>query len=299
MLLPLVLFSFFVWYPMIFNVVLAFSYTDANLRIIGFAGFDHFRYLFTYSEFTTALLNTLIYAGFSILIGFLIPIAVALLLSEVVHFKGFFRSMFYMPSIISGVAVAILWLGLFTPGELGFLNAIFGTDHQFLNSSNRITPIVLIIITMTWRGFGATMLIYLASLQTVDSQQYEAAKIDGAGPLRRIRSVTLPHIIPLVKVLFVLQLISVFQVFVEPLVMTAWGGPDGASMSVLLLAFQYFRRDENSEAAAISVLIAVMIMAFTFFYLWLTRGEEAKIKAKQRKEDRKQRRITKKLRTIY
>ena len=295
MLLPLSLFGFFVWYPMVHNVILAFSTVDGTFTITGFAGFDNFIHVFNDDVFMTALGNTFMYAFYSLLIGFFVPILVALLLSEIVHLKGFFRVMFYVPAIISGITVAILWRELFSPdAHLGFLNVVITSlglpASQWLLDSASTIP--LIIVTMTWRGFGATVLIYLATLQTVDNQQYEAARIDGAGPVRRIWNVTVPHVIPLIRILFVLQLISVFQVFVEPLVMTD-GGPNNASISLLMLAHEYAFRGMISRpgsAAALSVLTAAMIMAFTVIYLRVTRSDDAKNKSKAKKAVRLEKR---------
>ncbi|MCL2255887.1 MAG: sugar ABC transporter permease [Firmicutes bacterium] len=293
MLVPLILFGFFVWYPMIHNVILSFSETR-GFSIVGFAGFDNFRYIFTSPDFGAAVGNTFLYVLYSLAIGFIIPLFIALLLSEVINFKGFFRVFFYLPAVISGLTVALLWNQMLSASEqTGVFNVILGMfripHFNWLQHESPHVVIPLIIMTMTWRGFGATMLIYLANLQTVDTEQYEAARIDGAGIFGRLRAVTLPHIIPLIRVLFVLQLISVFQVFTEPLVMTH---PDSTvAVSLLLLAFRYTERQEANIASAISVFTSLLIITITIFYLWMTRSAEDKKKKKQEKAVKKQNKL--------
>jgi multiple sugar transport system permease protein len=144
---------------------------------------------------------------------------------------------------------------------------------KFLLSSKAAIP--LIVVSMTWKGAGATVLIYLSHLQTTDSQQYEAAKIDGANPFQRILYVTLPHLAGIIRTLFVLQLISVFQVFYEPLVMTS-GGPNNASVSLLHLSYRYAFEDnpEAGKSAAMGLVTAIIIIAFTAVYLLLTRPKK-------------------------
>lgn len=270
MLPSLILFAFFVWAPLVQNIRLAFSETR-GFEAIGWAGFDNFKMIFADPLFLKALRNTFLYLLWSILIGFFIPIILGLILSEVVHFKALFRLGIYFPSIVSGIAVVIMWSYLFDPNPGAVLNQAldaFGIPASMFLSNQKLT-IPLIVLTMTWRGAGATTLIYLSALQNIDQSQYEAARMDGAGMWGRIRYVTLPHILPTIKLLFILQVISVFQVFYEPMVMTD-GGPDGASVSLLLLAYQYAFTNGQIDAgasAACSLFLSVIIILLTIVYL--------------------------------
>ncbi|MDE7439369.1 MAG: sugar ABC transporter permease [Clostridia bacterium] len=284
MLPGLLLFLFFVWAPLAQNVVLSFSETK-GFESVGFNNFENYTRVFHDPLFTKALLNTFKYIFWSIIIGFLVPIFLGLLLSEVVHLKSFIRLGIYFPSIVSGIAVVIMWSYLLDPNPGAVLNQLLSAlgipASQFLSNPKLTIP--LIVVTMTWRGAGGTVLVYLSALQNIDNSQYEAARMDGAGAMSRIWHVTLPHIKPTIRMLFILQIISVFQVFYEPLVMTS-GGPDGASVSLLLLSYQYaFKSFDAGASAATGVILAVIIIALTIVYLRLSKPKKDKVARKWRK----------------
>lgn len=278
MLPSILLFLFFVWAPLAQNIILSFSETN-GFTAVGFGGFDNYIRVFDDPMFLKALVNTFKYIFWSVVIGFILPIFLGLLLSEVVHFKALFRLGIYFPSIVSGMAVVIMWSYLFDPNPGAVLNqllSLFGLPaSQFLSDPDLAIP--LIVVTMTWRGAGGTVLVYLSALQNIDNSQYEAARMDGAGAFSRIIHVTLPHILPTIKMLFILQIISVFQVFYEPLVMTD-GGPDGATISLLLLSYQYaFESFDAGASAAVGVILASIIIVLTVIYLRLSRPRKDKI----------------------
>jgi multiple sugar transport system permease protein len=129
----------------------------------------------------------------------------------------------------------------------------------------------LIVLVMTWRGFGSTAIIYLASLQGVNHELYEAAALDGAGVWRKLRSITLPQIAPIVGILLILQIIGVFQVLYEPLTMTE-GGPNNASMSLNLLSYQYaFRYFQAGHSLAVGGVTFVILAVITVVYYRLNK----------------------------
>lgn len=284
MLPSILLFLFFVWAPLAQNIILSFSETN-GFTSVGFGGFDNYVRVFNDPMFLKALANTFKYIFWSIIIGFFLPIILGLLLSEVVHFKGGFRLGIYFPAIISGMAVVIMWSYLFDPNPGAVLNqllSLFGLPtSQFLSDPDLAIP--LIVITMTWRGAGGTVLVYLSALQNIDNSQYEAARMDGAGAFSRVVHVTIPHILPTIKMLFILQIISVFQVFYEPLVMTD-GGPNGATISLLLLSYEYaFESFDAGASAAVGVILACIIIVLTVIYLRLTRPKKDKISDRWKK----------------
>lgn len=280
MLPGLLLFTFFVWAPLVQNVILSFSETNGFEAVGGFNNFENYIRVFQDTMFVNALVNTFKYIMWSIVIGFIVPIVLGLLLSEVVHFKSVFRLGIYFPSIVSGMAVVIMWSYLLDPNPGAVLNQLltaFGLPVSDFLSNQELT-IPLIVITMTWRGAGGTVLVYLSALQNIDNSQYEAARMDGAGMFSRIWHVTLPHIKQTIKMLFILQIISVFQVFYEPLVMTD-GGPNGASVSLLLLSYKYAFRDfDGGASAAVGVLLAAIIIVLTVLYLWMLRPKKDKMR---------------------
>lgn len=269
MLPSLVLFAFYIWVPLFQNISLSFYKTVGTTKV-KFVGLEQYRLLFQSADFLKALGNTFEYALWSLVIGFLLPIVIALILNEVVHLRGLFRTMIYFPNIVPGIAVAIMWTFLFDPNPYGVLNSLFKTNNLWLNSEKAVIP--LIVFTLTWKGAGATSLIYLANLQTIDKVYYEAARLEGASAWQRFWHVTLPHLKGQIKLLLIVQIISVFQVFYEPLVMTKGGGPNGASSTLVQLIYQIaFEEFDAGKAAALSVIVALILFMLTGLYFYLSK----------------------------
>lgn len=269
MLPSLVLFAFYIWVPLFQNISLSFYKTLGTTKV-KFVGLEQYRLLFQSADFLKALGNTFEYALWSLVIGFLLPIVIALILNEVVHLRGLFRTMIYFPNIVPGIAVAIMWTFLFDPNPYGVLNSLFKTNNLWLNNEKAVIP--LIVFTLTWKGAGATSLIYLANLQTIDKVYYEAARLEGASAWQRFWHVTLPHLKGQIKLLLIVQIISVFQVFYEPLVMTKGGGPNGASSTLVQLIYQIaFEEFDAGKAAALSVIVALILFMLTGLYFYLSK----------------------------
>ncbi len=272
MLPTVILFAFFVWIPLIVTIVLSFGKTT-GFNIDSFNGFKNYLEIFSDPKFKIAFNNTFIYLGYSLLFGFILPVIIGLLMSEVIHFKALFRIGIYLPCAIAGITASILFSYLFDPSSTGFLNNVLkamGKETILWLDDTRLT-IPLIVITMTWRGAGSTALIYLSAFQQIDKSYYEASRIDGAGPWSRIWHITLPSLIPTLSTLFVLQIISVMQVFFEPLVMVGQGGGvDSSGLSLLLLAYKYAFSDLRADkSAACTVILALIILALSSLYYLL------------------------------
>lgn len=272
MLPGVVLFLFFIWIPLFSNVSLSF-YSAVGYARDEFVGLDNYIAVLRDPIFIKAFFNTFQYIFWSLVIGFMVPIVLAIILNEIIHLRSFLRVSIYFPNIIPGLATVILWTFLFDPAQGGVLNAMlawFDIDPRpWLDNPDMAIP--LIVITITWRSAGATTLIYLAVIQTIDDTYYEAARIEGANIWHRMRHVTFPHLLPMVRMLLILQIIMVFQVFYEPLVMTG-GGPDNASISLLQLIYRYvFRYGDAAKAAALSVIVALMLFVLTYVYLRFSR----------------------------
>jgi multiple sugar transport system permease protein len=268
MLPSVALFAFFIWVPLGSNVVMSFFKDD---RYSVFVGFENYLAVFKDELFIKALGNTFIYIFFSLLIGFFAPIILGILLSEAVHFKGLFRLGIYFPAIISGISVVFLFRSLYDPEKWGIINIVLkwltGKTSTLRDDSKLAIP--LMVVAMTWRGAGGTMLIYLSSLQTIDTNLYEASRIDGSNMWHRLWYITLPHLKGTITILFILQIISVFQVFYEPLVMYGDpnGGPGHSAMSLMLLGYKYFYGDgKASYGATVGVILSIIIMSITLVY---------------------------------
>lgn len=275
MLPSIILFAFFVWEPLIESVRLSL-YTAKGIHTEDFVGFDNYLRVLRHPDFIAALKNTFVYIGWSLAIGFAIPIIIALLITETIHLRSLFRVGVYFPNIIPGLATVMMWGFFFRPGNTGVLNILLskiGIESQkWLNNAALTIP--LIVIAMTWKSAGSTSLIYMAGISGINPELYEAATIDGAGIRQRIRYITLPSVFSLAKTLLILQVIAVFQILYEPLVMTN-GGPNNASISIMQLVYNYAFRDyKYPMAAALSVMICIVLIILSGIYFKLTTKKE-------------------------
>ena len=265
MLPTLILFAFFVWEPLIENIRLSFC-TAKMYTVTGFAGLDNYNKVLHDVDFMAAFKNTFSYTFWSLIIGFCVPIILGILISETVHCKGLFRVSVYFPNIMPSLATIWIWSYFFLPGETGVLNILLGKlgiePLVWLNNPKWTIP--LIVITMTWKSAGATALIYMANISGISPDLYEAATIDG------ICHVTLPSLKGIVKTMLIMQIISVFQILYEPMIFKN-GGPNNASISLMMLMYRYGYRDYNvPKAAALSVLICMILIVLSGIYMKAT-----------------------------
>ena len=273
MLPGIALFAFFLWVPLLQSVRMSF-YRTRNIELVEFVGFDNFVSIFGRHEFRQALLNTFAYTFWSILLGFFVPIVLALVIGETVRGRGIFRTVAYIPNVLPGLAAMILWRQFFSAESTGVINILLGhlgiAPMTFLTEAELVIPIIILITT--WRGAGATALIYMAGLAGINPELYEAATIDGASIWNRIRYITGPAIFNLGTTLLILQIIAVFQIMYEPLVLTR-GGPDNASISLMLLMWNYAFGGamDFGRASAVAVITALILFGFTILYQILQR----------------------------
>ncbi len=275
MLPSIILFAFFVWEPLLENIRLSFS-TAKMYTVTGFAGFDNYRAVLSDVDFKAAFGNTFKYTFWSLVIGFIVPIIMGILISETVHLKGLFRFGVYFPNIMPTIATIWIWSYFFLPGETGVLNIILGKlgmePSVWLNNPKWTIP--LIVITMTWKSAGSTALIYMANISGISPDLYEAATIDGATIWQRVRYVTLPSLKGVIKTMLILQFISVFQILYEPMIFKN-GGPNNASISLMMLMYRYGYRDFNvPKAAALSVMICLILIVLSGVYMKATKEKD-------------------------
>ena len=275
MLPSLVLMTFFVWEPL-FESVRMSLYKTRNVELVRFIWFDNYLSVMKKDDFLQALMNTFSYTFWSLLIGFLLPIVLAVLIGETRRCKGIFRTVAYLPNMLPGLAVVILWSSFFSGGATGVLNILLSAfnipPQTYLTRAEWVIPIIIMIAT--WKGAGATALIYMASIAGTSPELYEAATIDGAGVWQRIRHIMLPAIKKLTGTLLILQIISVFQIMYEPMVLTK-GGPDNASLSLMQLMWQYaFGGSMNyGKASAVAVIVTLILLVMTAIYSYFNRKE--------------------------
>jgi len=249
--------------PLLASLVLGF--TDWNgVGAPKWVGLANFREILTgdplfWQSLKVTFWFALLYIPFSLLIGF----AMAMLMNQRLRGVTVFRTIYYLPSVLSGVAVAILWQFVFHRdfGVLNWLLAFVGVDPiPWLTDSNWVIP--ALVIMQLW-GVGASIIIYLGGLQGIPSELYEVAKIDGAGFWATLFRVTLPMMSPVLFFQLVLGIISTLQIFTQAYVMTA-GGPNYASYFYALNIYQRAFQDLRlGYASALSWILFVIIVAIT------------------------------------
>jgi len=259
-----------IWRPTVMGGVYSFfkmkGYTPQE-----FIGFQNYIEVIKDTEFIPTLLNTVQYVVLSLVIGFLPPLILAIMINELVHFKNGFKLITYLPSILPGIAVSLMWYYMYSPDTSGLLNSLlglFGIEPYGWLSDERFT-ILYIVISMTWCGMAGSMLFYFSCLQGINTELYEAALIDGAGIFSRLMHVTLPQLSGVLLLNFINQIIGIFQIMEQPMTMTG-GGPNNASTTVGYQIFKYgFVSGRAGHAMALSVIMFFILIIFTAFYFKL------------------------------
>ncbi|MCK2239601.1 MULTISPECIES: carbohydrate ABC transporter permease [unclassified Crossiella] len=267
----LVVFALFSWWPLIRGVLLSFQQVDF-VNPPSWVGFENFERLFNDPLFGAAWRNTLLFTGLALLLGFAVPFLTAVVLNELRHARSFFRVAVYLPVMLPPVVTALLWKWFYNPGPGLFnegLRAVGLPGLSWLDSGS--TAMISLVLVSTWANMGSTTLIYLAALQTIPGELYEAAELDGANLWRRLVHVTIPQTRFVLLVLLLLQVVATMQVFTEPYVMTG-GGPEDATVTLLLLLYRYaFYYNDFGTASALSLLLFVVLGIFSATYVRLTR----------------------------
>lgn len=259
-------FLVFLAYPMLRSLYL--SFTSYNLLSPPqWVGLQNFERIFSDADFWQSLKVTFIYALGSVPGGTIIALALAMVLSQKLRGVNFWRTIFFLPSILSSIAVAVLWLFIFRP-EGGLLNmglALIGIEGpDWLLSEQWALPA---LILMSWWSVGGQIVIYLAGLKGIPEVLYEAAEIDGATGTAKFRFVTLPMLSPTIFFNVVLAIIGAFQVFDVGWVMTR-GGPNDATLFYMLNLYRRaFQMTQMGYASALAWILFIIIMAITLLVI--------------------------------
>lgn len=266
---------FIVIRPQILAVVWSFfnmnGYTPTE-----FVGLNNYKIVLTDTAFMKTFRNTLLYVLYSIITGYLVPILVALIMNELVHFRKTTRFIVYLPTVMPAVTVSLLWYFVYYPDQSGLLNSLIvrlgGEPYMWLQDG-RFT-ILYIVISMSWSSLGGMALYFYSALQGVSRELYEAAVIDGAGVFSRLKEVTFPYMSGMLLLFFMRHIMGVFNILEQPLQMTD-GGPNNASVSLGLLSYRYAFTDGTPQyALALGVIMFVIMVAGTAVYFRLNKKVE-------------------------
>ncbi|CAM5450489.1 carbohydrate ABC transporter permease [Leifsonia shinshuensis] len=274
-LLPLlIVFGVFSWSPIVQAVVMSFQKTNL-VTPPTFVGWDNFVAVFNDPLFWIAVRNTAYFAFLAVLIGYPVPLIVAVLMSEVRRFKGLFSVLAYLPVVILPVVSVLLWKIFYDASPTGVFNTILGWFHippqPWIQDAATAMP--SLVLQATWAGAGGTIIIYLAAMTSVAPELYDAAEVDGASLWGKIWHVTLPQLRGILFITFILQIIATAQVFLQPYLFTG-GGPANSTTTILLLIYQYAFTNSlggaYGQATALSLMLAVFLAVLSIVYFRLT-----------------------------
>lgn len=248
-------------------------YALAHIDNLRFVAFDNYINLLRNPLFWSALGNTLYFVVVGVPLSIAVSLGAAILLhSKLGLFKPFFRTAFFAPVVTTVVAVAVIWRYLFHTryGLVNWVLSWVGIDPvDWLGDPHWAMP--TIILFAVWKNFGYNMIIFLAGLQAIPEDLYEAARIDGASPARQFRHITLPILGPVLLMVSILTLAGYFQLFAEPYVITQ-GGPLQSTVSVLYLMYEEgFKWWNLGNASAVAFLLFVLMTAVTSGLMWVAR----------------------------
>jgi len=262
-------FSVFHIYPIYKSIYYSFCQYDVLNPPI-FVGLKNYSNLFHDEVFLKSIVSTGLYTIMAIPLSMIVSLFFAILLNQKIFGRGIFRTIYFLPSLVPMVALAILWKWMFN-GENGILNYFLGLfgipGPNWLGSTMWATP--SIVLTGIW-GVGGSIVIYLAALQDVPRSLYEAAEIDGAGWFSKVRHITLPMISPVIYFNLILGIIGCLQVFAVPYIMTS-GGPARSTYYYTMYLFDNaFGFLKMGYAGAMAVLLFIIILAVTFIVTKMT-----------------------------
>lgn len=251
-------FAVFTLGPILFALVLAFMHWDGS-NPMTFAGLDNFWKLFDDRAFQTAFWNTIVYTAFVVPLTLVCSLGLAILLNQKIFGRNFFRTVAFFPYVASLVAVAVVWNMIFNP-EFGPVNMVLynlGIDPKSLPgwAADKDWAMVTIIMFSIWKSMGYFMVIYLAGLQGISAELYEAADIDGANGWQKFWRITLPQLAPTTFFVSVLLTIQSFKVF-DQIFMITQGGP---GTSTLVLVYHIYNEAFISWDLGYSSMVALVL----------------------------------------
>ncbi|HBH13796.1 MAG TPA: hypothetical protein DDX29_11915 [Clostridiales bacterium] len=269
-LLPsLLVFGIFVYYALGFNVYLSFTSWNFLSAEKSFIGFENYVRLFTGTRFWQALANTAYFAAGSVSISIIFGLMLALLLNQKnLPIRGLFRTIIFSPYVTTTAAIALLWMWIFQPqfGLINIILAFFGVQGPRWLSDPKFAMPALIIMEI-WRSTGYVMVIFLAGLQNIPGELYEAAEIDGASGFRKFWNITLPLLSPTTFFIVVTSLLNAFSTFDQVQVMTLGGPADATTVLNYFIYEEAFVHFRAGFAAAASTIMFVILLIITIFQL--------------------------------
>ncbi|WP_113715846.1 carbohydrate ABC transporter permease [Priestia endophytica] len=271
----LVIVCFFIVYPFLNGIRISFTNWNGFSQIYSYIGFDQYKRMLFDPNTWLIVKNTLLYGVGSTILQNIIGLIYALLLNQNIRIKSIARTIIYLPVIISPLIMGYIWYFFFSyqGGALNDVLQVLGFDK--INAlGNPDVNTWLIVFVNTYQFVGIAMIIYLAGLQSISKDYYEAAQIDGATPFQQFKNITLPLLIPSVTINMVLNIIGGLKLF-DVIISLTNGGPGNASQSMSTFMYSlYFDKQDAGYAATQGVLMAVIILILSLAALLYFRSKE-------------------------
>jgi multiple sugar transport system permease protein len=272
----MILFSLFTVFALGFTLYLSFHHWEIISPDKPYVGLQNYKDMVHDEKFRHGVINTFYFAGAVIPLQMIIGLGIALLLNTGLRGRVVFRTLYYLPCVTPFVVSAIVWKWFYN-GDFGIFNfyllktGLIDAPLSFLSDKNLAMPSV--IVMSVWGGIGFTMVVYLAGLQSIPEELYEASKVDGAGPFRRLRHITIPMLRPTTLFLAVVGIIFAFQQFTQIFVMTH-GGPVDKTTTMLFYVYQSaFVYYDMGYASTLAFALFLMLVVFTVFQIRLYRQQ--------------------------
>jgi len=249
----------FIIIPVICSFGLSFAKWDL-LNPIEFVGLSNYKVIFSEPLFYKILLNTIIFAIATSVLGVIIPLILACILNTKIRGSEFYKTAYFLPFITPMIVIGVVWEWIFDP-NIGLLNHILHLNINWLYDTHFAMP--ALIIVSVWKLIGYNMIIFLSSLGAISSSMFEAAKIDGANAFETFKNVTVPLLSPTIFFVVIITTISSFQVFDLIYLMTQGGPLDSTNVIVYAIyknAFEYFN---IGKASAIAYVLFTIILVLT------------------------------------
>ncbi len=264
-------FGFFSWWPMVHEFIMSFQ--KKHYGVTTWVGWANYKRIWDDPSFSQAWKNTAYFTILALVVGYALPFFIAVLLNEFRHAQGYLRVLVYLPVILPPASGLFLFKFAYYPDNSGIFNYILHSLHlptsQWVQSPTATMP--ALVIASTWLNMGGTILIYLASLQNIPGELYEAAELDHAGLFRRIWHVTIPQTRLVLSLMFLLQVIGTMQVFIEPLILAGGDGTNGSALTVVNMMYQHaFTLNDLNGGAALGVMLMLVLIVFAALYTWMS-----------------------------
>ncbi len=268
----------------VYPVLQLFYYSITDFNGINydfdFVGFKNYIRIFENGTLVNSIGNTLSYAVVTVILSNLIGLGIAMALNTKIHFKGLFRTCAYFPALFSAIVVGFIWTYVYMPssGMIASLLTLFGLDGTAFNPLGDFhVALFAIAIVEVWKGFGSTMIIYLAGLQTVDESLLEAGRIDGCTEWQLTRLVKLPLISSTITINVILNVIAGLKAFDYSFIMTN-GGPGKSTKTLMFQIYEIAFDDQKmGRASAFSVVSFFVIILITVFMLYFMNKREVEL----------------------